>query len=146
LREWLTREHLLAISGITPAGELYLLLQGHAKGPEVVQFLQQLLDQVPGKLLIVRDGNPTHLSRAVKGFLVAGAAQRPWIEPLLGYAPELNPDEGNRGYLKHGELRNLVCHPLQHLRSELEQAVERLKQKPEIIRGCAREPGCYTVW
>jgi hypothetical protein len=42
-------------------------------------------------------------------------------------------------------LRNLVCHDLTRLRSELEQAVERLKHKPAVIRGCIKEPGCYTV-
>ena len=147
LREWLTRDHLSAISGMTPAGELYLLLQDHAfKGPEVVQFLQRLLEQVPGKLLIVWDGHPTHRSRVVKEFLATGAAQRLWIEPLPGYAPELNPEEGIWGYLKHVELRNLVCLSLEHLRSAVEQAVDRLRQKPEVIRGCVRQPGCYTVY
>lgn len=147
LREWLTRDHLSAIGGMTSAGELYLLLQDHAfKGPEVVQFLQQLLAQVPGKLLIVWDGHPTHRSRVVKEFLAAGAAQRLWIEPLPGYAPELNPEEGIWGYLKHVELRNLVCLTLEHLRSAVEQAVDRLRQKPEVIRGCVRQPGCYTVY
>ena len=146
LREWLTRDHLSVISGITPVGELYLRVQDHAfKGPEVVQFLQQILDQVPGKLLVVWDGNPTHRGTAVKEFLAAGATQRLWIEALPGYAPELNPDEGIWHYLKRVEMRNLACHNLGHLRSELEQAVERLKQKPDIIRSCVREPGCYAV-
>ena len=46
LREWLTWDHLSAISAITPAGELYLSIQERAfKGPDVVCFLQQLLDQ-----------------------------------------------------------------------------------------------------
>lgn len=75
----------------------------------------------------------------------AGAAQRLWLEQLPGYAPELNPDEGIWNYLKRVELRNLICHDLTQLRSELAQAVERVKYKPEVIRGCIKEPGCYTV-
>ena len=72
LREWLTWDHLSAISAITPAGELYLSIQEHAfTGEDVVRFLQQLLDQVPGQLLVVWDGIPTHRSRAVKEFLAA---------------------------------------------------------------------------
>ena len=146
LREWLTWDHLSAISGITPAGELYLSIQERAfKGPDVVDFLQQLLDQVSGQLLVVWDGISIHRSRVVKEFLAAGAAQRLWLEQLPGYAPELNPDEGIWRYLKRVELRNLVCHDLIRLRSELEQAVERLKHKPEVIRSCVKEPGCYTV-
>jgi transposase len=146
LREWLTWDHLAAISAITPSGELYLQLQDHAfKAPDVVRFLQHLLDQVPGKLLVVWDGLPIHRSRAVKDFLVAGAGQRLWLMQLPSDAPELNPDEGIWSYLKHVELANLICHDLTHLRSELEQAVERLKHKPEVIRGCVKEPGCYAV-
>jgi transposase len=146
LREWLTWDHLSVISAITPTGELYLSIQEQAfKGPDVVQFLQCLLEQIPGPLLVVWDGIAPHRSRVVKDFLAAGATQRLWLEQLPGYAPELNPDEGIWNYLKHVELRNLVCHDLDHLRSELEQAVERLRHKPDVIRGCVREPGCYTV-
>jgi hypothetical protein len=67
LREWLTWDHLSAISGITPTGELYLSLQERAfKGPDVVGFLQQLLDQVSGRLLVVWDGISIHRSRVVR--------------------------------------------------------------------------------
>jgi transposase len=146
LREWLTWDHLSAISAIAPTGELYLVIQDHAfKGPDVVGFLQHLLDHIPGKLLVVWDGISTHRSRAVQDFLSAGAAQRVWLEQLPGYAPELNPDEGIWSYLKGVELRNLVCLNLEHLHSELAQAVERLKQKPDVIRSCFREAGCYTI-
>lgn len=146
LREWLTWDHLSAISAITPAGELYLSVQERAfKGPDVVAFLQQLLDHLPGLLLVVWDGISTHRSRAVKDLLAAGAAQRLWIEPLPGYAPELNPDEGVWNHLKRVELRNLVCHDLAQLRSELEQAVARLKLQTSVIRGFVKEPGCYSV-
>jgi len=146
LREWLSWDHLSVISAITPAGELYLSIQERAfKGQDVVQFLRHLLEQIPGPLLVVWDGIAPHRSRVVQEFLAAGAAQRLWLEQLPGYAPELNPDEGIWSYLKHVELRNLVCHDLGHLRSELEQAVERLRHKPDVIRGCVQEPGCYSV-
>jgi transposase len=144
LREWLTWDHLSAISAITPTGELYLEVQDRAiKGLDVVRFLEGLLDQIPGKLLVVWDGLPAHRGQAVKDFLASGAAQRIWIERLPAYAPELNPDEGIWRYLKRVELRNLVCHSLDHLRKELEGAVERLKRKPDVIRGCIEQPGCY---
>lgn len=146
LREWLTWAHLSAISAITPDGALYLEIQEHGfKGPDVVRFLQMLREQIPGKLLVVWDGIPTHRSRVVQEFLASDAGQSVWVEQLPGYAPELNPDEGIWSYLKRVELRNRVCHDLLQLRSELEQAVQRLKGKPEVIRGCVREPGCYTV-
>ena len=142
LREWLTWDHLSAISAITPTGELYLEMQDRAfKGPDVVRFLEHLLSQIPGKLLVVWDGLPVHRSRVVKEFLAGGAAEWIWLEALPAYAPELNPDEGIWRYLKRVELRNLICHSLDHL--ELEAAVERLRLKPGVIRGCVCQPGCY---
>lgn len=146
LREWLTWEHLAVISGISPAGELYLTIQSHSfKGPDVVRFLEQLLVEIPGKLLIVWDGIAIHRSRVVKDFLTEGAAERVWIEQLPGYAPELNPDEGVWQHLKHVELRNHVCHSIEQLRSDLERAVEQLKPRRDVICGFVREPGCYAV-
>jgi hypothetical protein len=44
LHEHLTRDHLLAMSGITFEGKLYMLEQGRAfKGEDVVRFLKHLM-------------------------------------------------------------------------------------------------------
>lgn len=142
IRSYLTREHLSAISGITPEGKLYMQVQeGAIDSAGVVRFLEHLLRHVPGKLLIVWDGSPTHRSRVLKDFLASGAAARIHLERLPGYAPELNPDEGIWRYLKRVELRNLVCRDLSHLRDELRKATKRLRGKPAIIKSCIRQPG-----
>lgn len=142
LWEELTRDHLSAISGITPEGKLYLLVQEQAwKGPDVVRFLRHLVRHLPGKLLVLWDQSPIHRSRAVKEYLAGGAARRIHLEMLPAYAPELNPDEGIWNYLKRVELKNLTCLDVSHLRSELRKAKERLRHKPNVIRGCIREPG-----
>lgn len=101
IRHKLSREHLSAISGITLDGELFLSVQKRSyKGPDVVEFLEQLTEQIDGKLLVIWDGAPIHRSRAVKDFLASGAAARIQLEALPPYAPELNPDEGVWRYLK----------------------------------------------
>jgi hypothetical protein len=57
LRVRLTRDQLSAISAVTPAGQLYLHLQDQAiTSPDVVRFLQHLLRQIPGNLLVLWDG------------------------------------------------------------------------------------------
>jgi transposase len=137
LRCKLTRDHYSVMSAITPTGELYLAMQPEAyDSAAVIAFLEQLLDAIKGKLLIIWDGAPIHRSRAIKTFLAAGAAQRIWLERLPGYAPDLNPDEGIWHYLKHVELRNVCCHDLHQLEQELTAAVERLSAKPHIITAC----------
>lgn len=140
IRHKLSREHLSVISGIGLEGELYLMVQAHSyKGPDVVKFLKQLLEQIPGKLLIIWDGAPIHRCQAIKDYLASGAAARIHLEALPPYAPELNPDEGVWRYLKRVELKNVSCQSLSHLLGEFWMAVERLLNKPDILRACIQE-------
>jgi transposase len=98
-------------------------------------FLQHLLREVPGRMVILWDGAPIHRSHLLKEFLANGAAQRLHVERLPAYAPELNPDEGLWAYLKRVELRNVCCFNLGHLRKELRDAVKRVRRKPRVIEG-----------
>jgi transposase len=142
LRAPLSRDHLSAMSGITPEGKLYLMVQERAyRGGDVVRFLKHLLRHLPGKLLVLWDGSPIHRSQAVKAYLASGAAARIHLEPFPGYAPELNPDEGVWNYLKRVELKNVGCQNLSHLRQELRRAKERLRHKTNVILGCIKQVG-----
>ena len=142
IRRQLSREHLNAISVVSLSGELYLAAPDHLyKGPDVIRFLEQLLAELPGWLLVIWGGAPIHRSRAVKEWLAQGAASRIRLEQLPGYGPELNPDEGVWRYLKRVELRNLVCADLGELRREFWAAVGRLRAKPDVLRACVREVG-----
>ena len=133
----LTRDHLSAISAITPDGRLFMMVQEETfKGPAIVRFLRHLLRHIPGKLLIIWDGLPAHHGQAVKDFLKQGAAQRIHLERLPGYAPDLNPDEGIWRYLKYVEMKNLCCLTLDHLRRELRKATARLRLKTNVILAC----------
>ena len=140
LRVKLTRDHLSAISAITPDGRLVMQVQDHAYGSEdVVRFLRLLLRKLTGKLIVIWDGSPIHRGKVVKAFLAKGAAKRLRLVQLPGYAPELNPDEGIWNYLKRVELKNVCCWDAVHLATEVRKAKDRLRHKPEIIRSCVRE-------
>jgi transposase len=102
----------------------------------VVAFLEHLLREVPGHMVIIWDGAPIHRSQVIKEFLANGAAQRLHLERLPTYAPELNPAEGVWQQLKGVELRNLCCSDLHHLWNELRTAVKRVRRKPCILKGC----------
>ncbi len=134
LRAPLTRDHLAAISAITPDGRLFTHIQREAfRGPAIVGFLRQLLRQVRGKLLVIWDGAPIHHCQPVKDFLAAGAAKRLHLERLPGYAPELNPDEGVWNLLKRKELKNRCCQDLDELHWELGLAIRRLPSKAQLL-------------
>jgi transposase len=141
----LTRDHLSAISGLTPNGRLLLrVLKRAFQGPDVVRFLRHLLRHLPGKLLVIWDGSPIHRCQAVRDFLAHGSARRLHLEPLPGYAPDANPDEGIWRYLKRVELRNRCCHDLPELSAEFRRATTRLRHKRHILKACIRHVG-YQV-
>lgn len=109
LRLPLTRDHLAAISGITPDGRLFMHMQDHAyRSEDVVRFLRLLLRKIAGNLLVIWDGAPIHRGQEIKAFLARGAAKRLHLEQLPGYAPELNPDEGIWN-LREAELNSRMC-------------------------------------
>lgn len=137
LRVPLTRDHLSAISGITPDGRLFLQVRHNAYDADaVVAFLRVLLRKIPGKVLVIWDGSPIHRAQPIKDFLRRGAARRLWLEQLPGYAPDLNPDEGVWNYLKRVELANVCAPNLNSLQAELIRARERLRHKRHIILSC----------
>jgi transposase len=139
LREWCTRDHLSAISAVSPEGKLYFHSQDRAiNSADVVAFLEHLLREVPGRMVLIWDGAPIHRSHAIMEFLAHGAAQRLHLERLPAYAPELNPDEGLWQQLKGVELRNVCCFHLAQLRRELRDAVTRVRRKPRLIHGFFR--------
>jgi transposase len=141
----LTRDHLAAISGITPEGRLFMQTQDRAyHSVDVVRFLRLLLRKVRGKLLVLWDGAPIHRGQPVKDFLRQGAARRLHLERLPGYAPELNPDEGIWNYLKRVELGNLCCPDLPALAVALRRAKERLRHKRSVIQACFRQAGYHV--
>jgi hypothetical protein len=120
-----TRDHLSAISAISPEGKLYFHSQDCAlNSADVVAFLEHLLREVPGRMVIIWDGAPIHRSQTIKEFLTNGAAHRLHLERLPAYAPELNP--------------NVCCFHLPQLRGELQDAVKRVRRKPCLIQSFFR--------
>ena len=154
LREWVSRDHLSAICGISEVGRLYWLVQEEAfDGEGVVQFLRHLLGHISGKLGIVWDAAPIHRGKSVKQFLAgsggeggegeANGARRIELVMLPGYSPNLNPTEGVWSYIKGVLLANVVCHDLSQLWGVLADAIKCLECNPNIIKSCFQQPACY---
>ena len=139
LREWWTRDHLSAISAISPEGKLYVHGQDRAlDSVDVVAFLEPLRREVSGRMVIIWDGAPIHRSHVTQECLAHGAAQRMHLERLPAYAPELNPGEGLWPQLKGVELRNLCGFNIPHLTHEWRDAVKRVRRQPRRIQSFFR--------
>jgi transposase len=135
LRAWCTRDHLSAISAISPEGKRYFQSQDHAMdSADVVAVLEHLRREVSGRMVLIWDGAPIPRRQAIKEFLADGAALRLHLERLPAYAPELNPGEGLWQQLKGVERRHLCCCNLPHLRRELRDAVKWVRRKPRLIK------------
>ena len=145
LYEYLSYKHVSMIGAVTPAGRLFMkTYQRSITSQEVIVFLGQLLRMIPGLLLVIWDGIPTHRSKVVKAYLASGAAQRIHLEQLPGYAPDLNPTEWVWSYLKLVDLANVACDSLQELETLIQKAKKRLQRKPELIQAFIQDAG-YQV-
>jgi transposase len=143
LEEWQTRDHLAVIGGLTPAGQVYVVVREDAlTGVEVITFLEHLRRHAGERLLVIWDGSPIHRRAAVAEFLNSPAGRGIAVVALPGYAPDLNPwDAGGWHHLKHVELRNVVCLDVEELHLELALAIGRLRQKPDLIYGFFKAAG-----
>lgn len=127
-------EHLSVASAITTQGQLLTQMRSTTfTGAAMVGFLQHLMRQIAGQIILVWDGARIHHCKEVRAFLRAGAAARLRLIRLPAYAPELNPDEGVWHWLKR-QLGNVCCHNFDELRRELRLAIQRLRRRPNIIQ------------
>jgi transposase len=142
LRETLTRDHLSVMGAMTPTGKIYTLVrQESLNGLHTVEFLVHLRRVANKRLLVIWDGSPIHRRTEVKEF-VADTQGQVRIEPLPGYAPDLDPwDEGGWHHLKHVQMRNLVCRDLEELHEQFHLAVGRLRQKPHLVQSFFAQAG-----
>jgi transposase len=145
LKEWLSYDHLSVIGAVTPQGRLFLKAYPHSiTSREVIAFLRQLQRLIPGLLLVIWDGSPTHRSHAIEDYLASGATRRLHLERLPGYAPELNPTEWVWSYLKLTDLANIACDHLSELDAHLHKAKKRLQRRPNLIQAFIHDAG-YVV-
>lgn len=142
LREKQTRDHLSVMGGMTPEGKVYTLVrQRSLNGTHSIEFLSHLQRVASDRLLVIWDGSPIHRRKEVQGF-VDETRGKIRVEPLPGYAPDLNPwDEGGWHHLKHVEMANLVCRDLEELHEEFHFAIGRLRHKPHLIKSFFAQAG-----
>jgi transposase len=123
-----------AISGITPAGRLYMNVhKSSIKGPQVIEFLDHLQRHIRRRpIMVFWDSGPHHRSKLVQAYLAA--QRRLEVHRFPGYSPELNPDEWVWSHLKQHELASYAPHDVMELSRELRRAIVRMRVRPGLIR------------
>ena len=85
---------------------VFQLRPGAYNDQTLIEFLAAVNDIEQRRVLLIWDGLPSHRSKRMSDWI---ASQRQWlsVEPLPGYAHDINPIEQVWGNLKASELANL---------------------------------------
>ena len=96
------------------------------------------------KATLVWDGLPAHRSLAMAAWL---RRQRHWlvVEPLPGYAPDLNPVEALWSNLKGVELANLAGDTLNDVITAAERGIQRIRDTHHLAYSFLRHCG-LSLW
>jgi transposase len=95
------------------------------------------------RVIVLWDGLPGHKSARMLAYLTR---QRAWltVEPLPGYAPDLNPVESVFGNVKGRELANHCGPALATLATVLRTGLGRVRRQPHLAQAFLRRAG--LVW
>jgi len=123
---------LSAVAGLTFLSFYFRLYAGAVKSPQVIDFLQALVQHIRKPLLLVWDRLPAHRSRLVRDYIdqLDGRIQ---VEYLPAYAPELNPVEYIWGYWKQHELPNVCPTDYWQLSEAARCTLRRMRRRHRLI-------------
>jgi transposase len=111
----------------------------------LIDALSELRRALGGeKATLLWDGLPAHRSKTMRAWL---GRQRHWlvVEPLPGYAPELNPVEALWSNLKGVELANLAGDTLDEVTAAAEHGIQRIRGTPHLAYSFLRHCG-LSLW
>jgi hypothetical protein len=81
------------ISSVTPDGDLlYWAFPGTMKAEKFIDFLEHLVSEASGKIIVLTDRHPAHDAQAVEDWL-EGRESQIEVEWLPRYSPEYNADK-----------------------------------------------------
>jgi transposase len=127
-------EKLSVISGVTAEGELYFEIHEHdVTGTEVLWFLEQLLEEIPGRVIVLWDNGGIHRCVEVQTFVWENR-RRLSLRRFPPYAPELNPDEAIWDVIKNDRLANYCPRTLEELHDTVARELGKLKENPGRVQ------------
>lgn len=125
-------KQLSLIAGVTYWNFYFRFFSGAIRSPQIVAFLQALIRQIDGPILIIWDGLPAHRSKLVRDYVESLGGQIV-LERLPAYAPELNPVEYLFGYAKQRELANLCVKTIDEVKRYAGRRLKSLQRRPNLI-------------
>jgi transposase len=125
----------------TDAALAFGMQAGAYNDESLMEYLTELHAHLDGeKVTLIWDGLPSHRSGAMKRFV---ANQRAWlvVEPLPGYAYDLNPVEQVWGSLKGRELAHLCPDTIDEAANVADKGLCRIGNDAQLCFGFLRHCG-----
>jgi transposase len=94
-----------------------------------------------GRVILVWDRLPGHYTSCKTKQFIAENTTWLSVEPLPGYAPELNPVEQAWAWVKNGPLAQYCAPTLADLTDAAGRALDRLRKQPELLTPFLRHTG-----
>lgn len=127
-------DRVSVIGGVTRDGRVITnSVVGSVNSVAVVKYLQYVLEQVSGKVIVVLDNARIHKSKLVNAFLVS--EPRLEIVHTPPYAPECNPVEWLWAWVKKTELRGLPARSVDDLRRAWRRGLAKVRACPDLVAG-----------
>ena len=106
----------------------------------LIAFLTDVKELEQRPVILIWDGLPSHRSGRMHEWL---ATQRSWlwVEPLPGYAPELNPTEQVWGNLKANELANLCPDTVDQVAGIAQDGLDRIGTDTQLCLAFLQHTG-----
>jgi len=138
------RNRTNVISAIAPKGRFWFrCFQGMLDSVRFIAFLDALMHDFRGKLVIVTDKHPAHVSAATRRH-IQEHRDRLSVHFLPGYAPDMNPDEHVWSYLK-GLFRTSPLEQGEKLAEVVQATMEEIAQDKKLIRSFFDHPAVAYV-
>jgi transposase len=109
------------------------LVDAYFNNARVAPFLEALLDELGGRLVVVWDGGNMHKGDPIKE-LLGRVGDRLGLERFPPYAPMLDPVEPVWGWLKYGRLCNFAPRDAAHLNEEVVAELTALSKDQRLLR------------
>jgi hypothetical protein len=133
--------HLSVSVAISETGDLFYEVRESAFNSQaIVRFLTNLLQGKRKQLFLLWDSARIHTSKVVQAFLMQLKEGRIHLAHTPKYAPATNAAEQVWNYVKNVQLANCVFKTIQDLKKAVTQALEDLKNRPQLIRQFFHHP------
>ena len=132
------------LSAIGTNGQLqFMIHDGRGNAEVFCGFLRQLMLGATQPIFLVVDGHSIHKAKIVQDYVAStnGELELIFLPP---YSPQLNPDEQVWKNIKERVAKQKPVDKFS-MRILLNEALTRLQNLPEIVRGFFRHPECATL-